>query len=248
MALAAGALLAGCGGSSQSANRPSTTDARLVAYARAVNVQAADVPGMTPHSFEGPGQRREGLGPFRCGGGGIAGTLETIHSASFLAGFGDAPRGNAHRPEAVVSSVQLAPSASVAREDAERDRVRSVQECVTRYLIVASGQRGPLVNDRASLAPLSLALPGPGFAFSATERELYKAAEPTPSHPSIVERLVREGRLPKPSRGTTTDYLGFARGRVIVTLFDTHSSDIAPRSQERRLLRLLHERASAHKL
>jgi hypothetical protein len=232
-ALIAGLLSAGCGVSGQRKTRPAISGARLAAYARAVNLQAGDLPGIDTHTREGPDQRSEGVVPsFRCDGGGIIGTPLTIHSAVF---------DTVGHFEAVFSTVHLVPSAAVARRDIQEDGIRSVQQCVEHFMSVASGERGPLVDNRASIAPLNVSLSFADFAFSATKREPYKLAQPRASR-TRLERVLRTGM------GTTIDYLGFAHGRTIILLFDAHSPRYAPRNKERDLLRLLYKRASVDTL
>jgi hypothetical protein len=247
--LAVGLLGSGCGSSHGDKTSEAVGQARLASYARAVNLRASDLPETLREYPERRDRADPDLAPSRCGGGGIVGTATTIHSAGFLAGLEAFGPGRSRPLEAIYSTVQFVASPALARRDVEANRARRVERCVALYVNIAVGQRGPLVDNRASVRTIAASLlPVAGFAFSATDREPFKKAHPPSSRPSIVERLQRQGRLPKLSRGSTTDYLGFAHGRVIVTLFDTHSPEDAPRSHERRLLRPLYERATTHML
>jgi hypothetical protein len=122
--------------------------------------------------------RTAGLAPFAltaallasgCGVSGRTATGRAI-SASLLIDL-EYARPRVGSPDALLSTVQLVPSASVARQDVEADRTRSVQDCVGSYWNAASGARGPLVDNHATIAPLHVPLPTAGFAFSATDRE-----------------------------------------------------------------------------
>jgi hypothetical protein len=169
---------------------------------------------------------------------------ETVHSPLFV----DSPVFQSPRFavafQALHSSVQLERTAAAAARDVAADRTRSVEQCLGRYFNAAGGDRGPLVDNRATIAPLSLALPAAGFAFGATTREHYKSAEPQPRQPNSLRSRLEHAR----SGGITIDHFGFAAGRSVITLVVEHEPGRRRAGEERRLLRLLYERARAHTL
>jgi hypothetical protein len=240
-----GLALGGCGGGGRHARSAATDHARLSAYAHAVNLRANDVPGITARSHEGFDSPNEQISvAFDCAGGGVVGTRETVHSPGFVSSAEfEPPRSNVTF-QALLSSVQLERSAAAATRDVAADRTRSVERCLGRYLNATTGDRGPLVDNRATIATLALALPAGGFAFSATTREQYKSAEPPPRQPNPLRSRIEHAR----NRGLTTDYLGFAAGRSVVTVVVEHEPGKRRAGEERRLLRLLYDRAREHPL
>jgi hypothetical protein len=207
-----------------------------------VNLRAEDVPGITarsPEGFDSPNTHPSSV--FDCAGGGVVGTSETVHSPVFVNSSEFEPPRADVAFQVLLSSVQLERSVAAATGDVAADRTRSVEQCLGRYFNAASGDRGPLVDNRATIASLSLALPAGGFAFSATTREQYKSAEPPPPQPNPLRSHI-EHALAR-SRGLTIDYLGFAAGRSVITLVVEHEPGKRRAGEERRLLRLLHDRA-----
>jgi hypothetical protein len=245
--LLGGLALGGCGGGSQHAQSAATDHARLSAYAHAVNLRADDVPGITarsPEGFDSPNKQISVA--FDCAGGGVVGTSETVHSPWFVSSALFEPPRSDVAFQALHSSVQLEPSVSAATGDVAADRTRSVEQCLGRYTNAATGDRGPLVDNRATITSLGLALPAGGFAFSATTREHYKSAEPRPQQPNTLRARV-EHALAR-SRGLAIDYLGFAAGHSVITLVVEHEPGKRGAGEERRLLRLLYDRARRHPL
>jgi hypothetical protein len=245
--LLGGLILAGCGAGAQHRQGPPISRARLGAYAHAVNLRAEDVPGITARSREGFDLPSEHITvAFDCAGGGIAGTSETVHSPGFISSPAFQSPRFAVAFEALYSSVQLEHSSGAATRDVAADRTRSVEQCLGDYFNGVGGDRGPLVDNRATIASLPLSLPAAGFAFSATTREHYKSAEPqSPPQNPVGARIQHElARY----RGITTDYLGFAAGRSVIKLAVEHEPGRRRAAEERRLLHLLYERARAHPL
>ncbi len=243
--LLVGVLLGGCSGAGQQRQSTPISHARLAAYAHAVNLRGGDVPGATAHSPEGfdlPGEHVTVA--FDCSGGGVVGTRETVHSPEFISSaLFEPPRSRSRVSfQAVASSVQLERGPAVATGDVAADRKRSVERCLGDYFNAAQGARGPLVDNRATIEPLSLTLPVASFAFSATTREHYKSAQPQPRQPNSLRSRLEQAR----SGGITIDHFGFASGRCVITLFVAHKPGERRRGEERRLLRLLYDRARAH--
>ena len=245
LAVALGLLTIGCGGEGGSAAHGTGPAARAAtaAYARAVNIQATDVPGLTAEGHEARAQRSERLVQFRCRGG-ILARDTTIHSAQFVKYAQADLRAAARLPRmSVVSNVHMAASAGAAAREVAAEGERRVQECVGRYPLTAGGERGSLVRPRVSISALALTPPPGGFAFSATERGLYQRAQPS-GEPSLLELARKRFHLHQPP--FMTDYLGFAYGRAEVTLLVFHTTDLVPLALERRLLALLFARARAN--
>ncbi|HST33776.1 MAG TPA: hypothetical protein VLJ80_09700 [Solirubrobacteraceae bacterium] len=245
LAVPIGLLAIGCGGTGGSVAHGTGAVARAhatAAYAHAVNIQAADLPGLTAEGREAQAYPSERIVvPFRCGGG-IVTRSTTIHSAQFVKY--EAPRLGVSLPSTIVlSKVYLAASADRAARELAADRERRVQECAGRYPLTAGGERGPLVRPRVSISELALRPPPGGFAFSVAERGLYQRAQPSGAL-SVLERADKRFHLHR-SR-FTTDLLGFAYGRSEVTLVVLRPTAVAPLALERRLLALLYARARAH--
>lgn len=242
LAIAPGLLAVGCGdkGGAAPGTGPVAPPRARAAYARAVNIQAADVPGLIAGGSEAQAYGSKRIVPFRCGGD-VQVRDTTIHSALFVKYA--APQHGARLPQmSVLSGVYVAASAGSAARNVAADRERRVQECVGRYPLTARGERGPLVCPRVSISELTLAPPPDGFAFSATERGLYERAQPS-GEQSSRELMDERFHLHKPT--FVTDYLGFAYGRAEVTLLVLRTSETAPLALERRLLALLYARARA---
>jgi hypothetical protein len=246
LAVPIGLLAIGCGGKGGSAVHGAGAAARarvMAAYARAVNIQAADVPGMSVREREGQTSDGQPAAAFRCGGG-IAPRTGTVLSAAFVQfDAAELRRGFASPQLTVISTVRLAADAHGAARELAADRTRRVQACVGRSLLVAGGARGPLVRPRVRISRLPVSVTAGGYAFSATERGLYERAQPS-GEPSAREQASKRFHLHQPR--FTTDYLGFADGRAEVTLLVFRTTDAAPLALERRLLALLLARARAN--
>jgi hypothetical protein len=202
------------------------------------------IPARSPEGFDSPNKNISLA--FDCAGGGVVATSETVHSPQFVnSALFEPPRAHVAF-QALHSSVQLERSVAAATGDVAADRTRGVERCLGRYINAASGDRGPLVDNRATIASLALALPAGGFAFSATTREQFKSAEPQPTQPNSL-RSHLEHELAR-NRAFTTDYLGFADGRSVITLVVADESGKRRAGEERRLLRLLYDRARGHPL
>jgi hypothetical protein len=243
LAVAIALLAVGCGGRGSSSTRStgSAVGAQAVAaYARAINIQPADVPALSAEGREARLYQSERIVvPFRCGRIKFPFSHTTIHSASFV-GYAP-PRLGVRLPRMkVLSEVQV--TASAARGVAAF-RERRVQQCIGRYPLTAGGARGSLVRPRVRVTTLSLTPPPGGFAFSAVELGLYERARPS-GEPSEREQMDKRFHIHTPR--FATDYLGFADGRGEVTLLVFRTTDAAPLALERRLLTLLYARARAH--
>jgi hypothetical protein len=236
LATALALALTGCGTSGKGTTvRPtgSSARARVIAFARAINIKSQDVPGMTLRSAEGL-QRARGL--IHCEHR-IAYGNRAIRSAVF-ASEPASVSSRASGFEAVFSTVYLAASSHSAARDIEFNGFPEVERCVAREEQLASGARGPLVNNHVSVSALRLSVPGPSFAFRARSGPMYRSA-----HPHGPQRALEKTR----QVGVTIDHVGFAEGRAEVTLMDLRVPGPPPIAKERRLLRLLYARVHDHR-
>jgi hypothetical protein len=242
-ALASTALalaLAGCsnsGGATTVGTTASSARALAVAFARAINIKPQDVPGMTLRSAEGL-QRAGGL--IHCEHR-IAYRHRAIHSARF-ASEPASVSSRASGFESVFSTVYLAPSSHSAAREVEFSGSPEVERCVAREEQLASGARGPLVNNHVTVSTLPLSVPGPSFAFRADSGPTYRSAHPQAPRTGLQRTLEKARQV-----GVTIDHFGFADGRAEVTLMDLHVPGPPPIAKERHLLRLLYARVHDHR-
>jgi hypothetical protein len=214
------AVLAGCGASAPASTSIEKTQA--LAYAHAVNLRAADLPGWTS---AGPERQITKRAPFvaelaRCGG--------AIYPRVEVGGIGSLFRRGPRGSEALTESgVLVTPSADIASRDVAANRSARVQACVAR--VVTSVQpRGPSgTRPVATISPLPNPLPG-------------------------VESYGVKVIITAVGRGGTVygrqDVLGFASGPAVVALTVSYVPKSAHFANERQLLSLLYSRATAHKL
>ena len=228
LALAATSVLSG-GCSASSSNGSTRTNgsdpienARALAYAHAVNLRAADLPGWTSAGPEVQAKRVPfGTALARCGG--------AIYPALGVGGVGSLFR----RPprlqmELMQSGVLVTPSADVASRDVAANRSARVQACVAR-VITSVQPRGP--SRRRPVATISpLPNPLPGVASYGLK---------------LIATAVN-------ARGVTVlgyqDVLGFASGPAVIALSEAYTSKGARLANEHELLSLLYSRAKAHHL
>ncbi len=237
--LAAGGLLAACGGASHSARSANSTAAaspgaattrtlsktQALALARAVNLTAADVPGFAVSSAQQGGTARERRlegEMLRCvGAGGPGGSLASASSKNFELKRGVVDLG-------LSSEVAVAQTPAVASSELAAIRSSHVRECFSRYLsLLFKSQR----YGRATAGPVSIVSgtpPAPGttggFGWRVTA--------------TLTDQTVR---LP-----FYMDILGFVYGPTRVTLFSSGALQPFPAEAQQRLFSLLLGRAKAH--
>lgn len=222
LAIAATAMLAaGCGGSSSagSATAP-ITQARATAYAKAVNLKLADLPGMSVQSPEGDAP----AGPLggeaaRCSGAvNPALMVARIRSANFS--------GAAH--ELIRSTVIVWPSVALA----------------TRDQVVGRSQRALLCAQRLFSRELAQRI---GVKLHVGQVRVSRRA-PLPGVPGSFGVRIETPILGAHTGSDYVDAVAFVYGRSAVTLYATGVQRPVSEATERRLLALLYTRAEAHKL
>jgi len=221
LAIAATAMLAaGCGGGSSagSATAP-ITKARATAYAKAVNLKPADLPGMSVQSPEGSAP----AGPLggeaaRCSGAvNPALMVARIRSANFS--------GAAH--ELIRSTVIVWPSVALA----------------TRDQVVGRSQRALLCAQRLFSRELAQRI---GVKFHVGQVRVSRLA-PLPGVPGSFGVRIETPILGAHTGSDYVDAVASVYGRSAVTLYATGVLRPVPEATERRLLSLLYNRAEAHK-
>jgi hypothetical protein len=221
-------LLAGCGSSTHAssigapvgANKP-ISSAQAVAYAHAVNLKPADLPGMSVLSPEGDAPAS---GPLegeaaRCVGGVNPDLMVAkIRSANFS--------GPAH--ELIQSTVIVWPSAALATRDQAVGRSQRALACAQRLVSREFARRS-------------------GRTFRSGRVKVSRLA----SLPGVPQSAGDRIEIPVLGAHPVSDYVDavkFVYGRSAVTLLATGVLRPVPAATERRLLSLLYSRAEAHKL
>jgi len=235
--VAAGSLLAGCGGSigaSAASVTPRTTapitKTQGTTYAHAVNLGASDVPGMTIEAPEGeaPAPKRSAFEFARCYGGvSPARRIVKIHSSVFAAG-------HARKYQTLESTVEVwATPALAARNNAAYLSSRG-RACFARSLEALHSQANKQHPGQLQYGPLTVAivpnpLPGVSHSFLRT----------------IAYPLIRGGRI---RLYVYHDNFSVISGPAEVELDATGFLKPVPSATEERLLLLLLSRAKANNL
>jgi hypothetical protein len=232
--VATGALAAGCGssgGSSASSGSPiagtSITKARAVAYAQAVNLGAADVPGSSIIKAEGEGKAPTvtGVEFERCAGGvSPERRIVDIHSSSFRVA-------NTSKRGRVKSAVEVMPTAALAARNNAVARSARGRACLARALPEQS--TGPLRYGPVSVTSLPNLLPGADGSFSLRLTT------------TVIGRNLRGGEI---RTRVYIDEFGFLSGPAEISLTAFGISRPVPSATEQHLLPLLFSRAREHKL
>jgi hypothetical protein len=239
--VAAGSLMAGCGGGKANSTA-SVTKAHAAAYARAINLRNGDVPGMSAASGEGETTTSDLAARLaRCGGGLPVWETGSLRSARFQTDLASP------RFEAVWSAIRVAPTAAVAQRRLAANQTPRVRTCIAHALGAVLVQRGPLIRESTSVSSLPTELSGVdgSFGLRLTHRLRYLEANPRPPEHTLQERL---SQIRGEGGRKAWDVVGFSSGRVEIALMDFHSPRTTPLRRERRLLSLLYRRAKAHKL
>jgi hypothetical protein len=235
-------LLAGCGsggGSSGSKEIASGTglsavQQRALAYARAVNLRASDLPALVG---DRRGERVAKSYPFAQCGRGISHVGQVL--GVFSQGLGSKMkrrRGNSYTlsllpTERVSSAVYVMQSAGIAARDLAAARGAEIRACIKRALEGGTVEKGEPIFSRIDVSTL-----------------------PSPWRPRLVfgQRVTASLGLSPSSTGGRTPYyedlFAFTVGPAVVTLDAIGDPRPFPAGTERRLLALLHRRAEAHAL
>jgi hypothetical protein len=230
VALVAGGATNALGGSG-SASAP-ITKTQAVAFADAVNLHAADMPGAATPS---PGGERTpnaatvrlarcsgGVSPYRW--------VVYIHSPAFVVGGGEKPYG-------AEFEVVVMPTEALAAKDRKAALSAPGFTCFAREVSSEPsrprGGGGVVHPGRGVLSRLPSPIPGVDASFE--WRWTRTNTETLPSGRRIRVRVYR-------------DVLGFVSGPAEVALYTVSLSHAVPATTEKRLLSLLHSRAEAHQL
>jgi hypothetical protein len=203
------------------------TPAQAVAFARAVNLRAADVPGFTVSSRqEGETEQERVLqrrlrtcaGPARFGGGLVEQQSPAFKLKRDILDLG------------VSSEVAVARTRALAARELAAIRGGRVRECFSRYLdLLLAGQH----SRRTRVSPVSIASgtpPAPG------------------ADGSFGWRITATFSIDRLRLSLYVDILGFVRGPARVTLVSSGALRPFPAVAQQRLYSLLLARASARVL
>jgi hypothetical protein len=226
--------MAGCGSNTSapaaSAASPSITKAQATAYAHAVNLQAADLPGMSVASPESqaPLPKQVGREANRCIGN-VNPDLSVVRIRSgMFAGAVEAEH------EQIRSAVEVMPTETLAARNDAANRSQRAISCTARFAPRLLGK----ATGRVHYGPLKVTrLPNPlpgtrgsfGIRIAITILGVPAAIEPTQPHLYV-------------------DVLGFLSGPAEVNLTATAFPEPVSEETEIKLLSLLHSRAEVNKL
>jgi len=250
--LASGGLLVACGGSGNTASTPARTSssatktapprartpprssaasaharAQALAFARAVNLRAGDLPGFhasSEHEHHGAGEKRLEAELLRCADS--AGASRGIAES----GSGDFQRRASIISLSVSSEVSVWQTPALAAKELAAFHSGRLPKCLSHYF------SGLLSNQQfrgATVSPISTkqgSPPAPGTSGSFGLR--FKAT------------VTLRHSIPIP---LYIDVLGFVKGSAEVSLLATGLPEPVPAEAEEHLFRLLLARATAHK-
>jgi hypothetical protein len=225
----------GCG----TASRSPLTMAQE-AFARTVNLRAADVPELAEvKTLSRNHETRTGpLGPAieSCDGApGGSRAVVGISSPHFSRSTARAGFVVLGLNESVQSTIYFMPSAALAAREYVATASSRASSCLMRNLV-----HEPDITKRKSASAAQTFF---------TQFGVSSLASPLRGLPIYWLRWsARLAGLPRRRFPFFSDYLGFAVGRVIVTLHETSAPHPFPATTERRVLSLLYSRATAHKL
>jgi hypothetical protein len=230
-------VLVGCGGSSSasSTGESAPLSLRAVAYANAVNLRAADVPGLAALRLrvKTPKTRHGWLDPVEgCDGGGGQ-KVTGITSPNFFASLDHGGLLTLLPLEVVQSTVFPAVSPATASRALQAAVSARGRACFKQFFDSAESQGGDRSRE-------------PVFT------QIEVSAFPSPLRNVRVYGLRTTA---KSDFGTTKgrsdyyeDFFAFIVGSTVITLNATADPHPVPAATERRLLALLYGRAKAHKL
>jgi len=235
-AAACSAIVACGGGTTRSATvtpadaGQAITKAQANAYARAVNLQAGDLPGMRTTSPEGEKPDATHVGEVeRCAGNLTASKVVlNAHSATF-SGSSESEH------EEIRSDVEVMPSAALAEQSNASDNSQRALACAKRlFPRQLAGKNGSRIRyGSVTVSRLPYPLPGVpgGFGYRIAVAILGVPATIEPTQPYLY-----------------VDAFGFVSGPAEVALLATAFPRPVPQEVDKRLLSLLQSRAMAHKL
>jgi hypothetical protein len=203
------------------------TRRQALAFARAVNLTAADVPGFeasskSEHEHETPAEKRLESELKRCAGAPSSkGQLAEVSSKEF-------GREDKDAIQSVHSSVSVQQTAALAAKELAAVRSARGRECLKRYVdLLFKSQK----YEGASVSPVSIS-PGSPSAPGTTGSFAWRIKTAV---------TFRGARIP-----FSMDFVGFVYGPAEVTLFSFGLPEPLPAAMEERLFALLVKRAKAH--
>jgi hypothetical protein len=205
------------------------TKAQALAYARAVNLQPADMPGFTNigREAEAPAPGRYGLKYTRCRGGiDPARRIASISSAEFSTG-------PAFYTKVMKSTVEVWPTPTLVAIDSSTTHSPRGRACLVRYLHAAHEHINRARKGRMQIGPFTISivpnpLPGVSHSFLTAINET---------------RLLRSGAV---RAHIYRDIFGFISGAAEVELEAVGFGHPVPTSTEEKALLLLLDRARAN--
>jgi hypothetical protein len=227
--------IAACGGSSAPSaavrsSEPVTviTKAQASAYARAVNLQAGDLPNMTIAAPESDRPDAKRVGKIeRCAGDLLAKRIvASIRSATF-SGATEAEH------ETIKSVVEVMPSVALAEQNHVYTSSQRALACAERFLPsqIAGKGRSHIRFGPVTVARTPFPLPGVPGGFG------YRISVTVLGTPSTIE-----------APHVYVDAFGFLSGPAEIALTATGFPQPVPEEADEHLLSLLAGRAAAHKL
>jgi hypothetical protein len=212
------------GSSARGAPDARLTRAQALAFARAVNLKAADVPDA--HGVRRRREKSEGAEVSHCEHGAAGGPKVAQVASPKLV------RGSELEKEEIASGVTVRPDAQATMREVSLLRSRSTRECVARaFTRRFAGMRvGEAHYGRFSISLLPVQAPG---ADAAVAWRIQTSVNFTLSEVSVPIYI---------------DVLGFTDGPAEVYLSAISATQPVPSATEQRLLSLLLSRAQAHPL
>jgi hypothetical protein len=205
----------------------SSAKAQALAFARAVNLTAADVPGFkatSEHHSETSTEKRRQRELQACTGGGVEGGESVVQESS-----PDFKLEHGVLDLSVNSEVSVARTPAIAAKDLATIRSSHFRICLTRYLNLLFGEQD---RPGTTVGPISIVQgtpPAPGASGSFGWR--------------ITATITAHGvKLP-----FYQDMLGFLYGSAEVSLVSSGALRPFPAAVEQQLFSLLLERAKAHR-
>ena len=215
----------GCGGSSSGSHSQAPwTVARAKAFAAKVNLTAADVPGFTGATHQQTAADRQNVAQLaRCAGAvDPSRRIVDVHSENFT-------RGSDLQTQEVASSVDVLPSAGLAKEDFAKVTAASARPCISAYVAHSLASSATNSNITFGTAAVSALTPPQG---SGDNSFGFRFAIPLSSGTTKVTFY--------------TDLLFHRAGPAEVAFTDLGIGSPYPAAEERRLFALLVSRADAH--
>jgi hypothetical protein len=220
-----GAGAAGCGSSSSSTSASAPwTPARAQAFAAAVILTAADVPGFTASRHHETAADRQNVAQLASCAGAVDPSRRIVDVYS-----DDISRGSGLQAQQVGSSVDVLPSASLAKQDFIKFTAPSARTCIAAYVARALAQSPSSSSVQFGTASILTLSPPPGASANSFA---YRFVIPVTASGVKVQFYV--------------DLLFHRAGPAEIAFNDLGIGAPFPARDEQRLFSLLVRRADAH--